>query len=106
MRIVLKMSVYPETKAEYENRHNPIWQELKEVLLDHGVRSYTIFMDDDTNSTFAYAEVESEEQWKRIAETEVCKRWWTNMAPLMPTNEDSSPVAVPLREIFHMEALS
>ena len=104
MRIVLKMSVYPEFKDEYEKRHNPIWEELKQTLLDHGVRSYTIFYDDETNDTFAYAEVDSEEQWNRIAQTEVCQRWWKYMAPLMPTNEDSSPVGKPLREIFHIEA--
>ena len=106
MRIALKMSIYPDSKAEYEKRHNPIWAELKNVLVEHGVLSYSIFIDDDRNTTFVYAEIEYEEMWNRIAETEVCKRWWKTMAPLMPTNDDLSPVALPLREIFHIEATS
>jgi len=104
MRIAFKMFAYPDKKSEYEKRHNPIWAELEEVLLAHGVQSYSIFIDDETKTLFAYAEIESEEQWNQIAATEVCQRWWQYMAPLMPTNEDFSPVSAPLREIFHIEA--
>ena len=103
MRIAFKMSIYPDAKAEYEKRHNPIWAELEETLIAHGVRSYSIFIDDETTALFAYAEIESEAQWRRIAETGVCQRWWKYMAPLMPTNEDFSPASVPLLELFHIE---
>jgi L-rhamnose mutarotase len=52
---------------------------------------------------FAYAEIESEERWRMIAQTEVCRRWWTHMSELMLTNEDNSPVVVKLDEVFHVE---
>ncbi|TFL17017.1 L-rhamnose mutarotase [Jannaschia formosa] len=32
----------------------------------------------------------------------VLKRWWPHMAPLMEVNDDLSPVAVPLRRVFHL----
>ena len=103
-RIAFKMSVNSGEKAEYIRRHNPIWPELQQTLFEHGVHSYSIFLDEETNTLFAYAEIESEEQWNRIAATEVCQRWWTYMAPLMPTNEDNSPVSTPLAEIFHIKS--
>ena len=75
-----------------------------DTLIEHGVRSYSIYLDADTNTLFAYAEIDSKEQWNRIADTEVCRRWWTYMAPLMPTNDDYSPVSVELHEVFHVES--
>ena len=31
------------------------------------------------------------------------QRWWRYMQELMLTNEDSSPVAIELVEVFHLE---
>ena len=31
------------------------------------------------------------------------RRWWDHMADIMETNPDSSPVAVPLETVFHLE---
>ena len=97
------MSVHPEQHAEYARRHNPIWKELQETLLAHGVRSYSIFLDEQTSDLFAYAEFESEERWAAVAETEICRRWWKHMREIMPSNADNSPVTNPLREVFHID---
>jgi L-rhamnose mutarotase len=67
------------------------------------VRNYSIFLHAETRQLFAYAEIESEEQWAAIAETEICRRWWTSMRELMPTNADHSPVSTELREVFRLE---
>ena len=73
------------------------------MLLAHGVRAYTIFIDQTTNDLFAYVEFENEDQWKAIARTPVCQRWWAHMSELMPTRADHSPVATTLDEVFHIE---
>jgi L-rhamnose mutarotase len=102
IRKAFVMSVNPGSEAEYERRHRPIWPELQTVLRAHGVRNYSIFLHAETRQLFAYAEIESEERWAAIAQTDVCRRWWTYMRELMPANTDDSPVAAPLREIFHL----
>ncbi|MBM3832633.1 MAG: L-rhamnose mutarotase [Verrucomicrobia bacterium] len=103
IRKAFVMSVHPGCAAEYELRHNPIWPELEAVLRDHGVRSYSIFLETESRKLFAYAEIESEERWNAIAGTEVCRRWWSYMGEIMPANPDNSPVAKDLREVFHFE---
>ena len=103
LRKAFRMSVHAGREAEYERRHNPIWRELEEALVRHGVRSYSIFLDPATRDLFAYAEIESEERWRAIADTEVCRRWWHHMKELMPSNPDASPVSRELREVFHIE---
>jgi len=97
------MRVEPGEAGEYERRHRPIWRELEDTLLSHGVRSYSIFLDPETNDLFGYAEVECEHKWAAIASTDVCRRWWRHMRDLMPTNPDSSPITRDLREVFHLE---
>jgi L-rhamnose mutarotase len=97
------MSVHAGRAAEYARRHQPIWPELEDMLLAHGVRAYSIFIDAATNDLFAYVEFESEEQWAAIAKTAVCQRWWAHMSELMPSGPDNSPVATILDEVFHIE---
>jgi L-rhamnose mutarotase len=104
IRKAFKMSVNPDQHAEYRRRHNPIWPELEAVLRQHGVRSYSIFLDPATSELFAFAEFESEERWQAIASTEVCKRWWHHMREIMPSNADNSPVSVELKEVFQLRA--
>jgi L-rhamnose mutarotase len=97
------MSVHEGAAAEYERRHNPVWADLEDTLVRYGVSSYSIFIDPLTGDLFAYVELEDEERWNRIASTEVCRRWWASMRELMPSNDDGSPVSLPLREVFHIE---
>jgi len=103
VRKAFKMSVHADRHEEYACRHDPIWQELADALVAHGVRSYSIYLDPETSQLFACAEIESEERWQAIARTEVCRRWWRHMRELMPSNPDDSPVSRELREVFHLE---
>jgi L-rhamnose mutarotase len=103
LRKAFRMAVNGGAEAEYERRHKPIWQELERTLLDHGVRTYSIFLDPETQDLFGYVEIASEERWADIARTEVCQRWWQHMRDVMPTNADHSPVSRNLREVFHLE---
>lgn len=102
IRKAFRMAVNAGAESEYERRHNPIWQDLEQVLLDHGVSTYSIFLDPVSRDLFAYVELESEEQWRRVADTDTCRRWWRHMRDVMPANPDNSPVSRDLREVFHI----
>ncbi len=103
IRKAFLMSVNPDAHAEYEKRHRPIWDDLAAILKQNGVANYSIFLDEETSRLFGYAEIESEEVWNAIAETDECRRWWEYMRDIMPTNEDNSPVSRELREVFHLD---
>lgn len=103
IRKAFVMSVNPGYEEEYERRHNPIPEELAEVLRSHGVRNYSIFLNPGTRELFAYLEAESEEQLDAIASTGAARRWSRSMAELMPTHPDDSPVSEELREVFHLD---
>jgi len=103
MRKAFRMSVNPGEHAEYERRHRPIWKELEDVLLAHGVHTYSIFLDDSSGDLFGYADIEDAARWDAVSQTDVCRRWWRHMREIMPANADDSPVSRPLREVFHLE---
>ena len=90
-------------EEEYRERHSPIWKELEEVLRSQGVHNYSIALHPESGQLFAYAEVEDEARWNAIAQTTPCRRWWDYMADLMVVNEDRSPRAVELQEMFHLD---
>ena len=77
-------------------------------------------------------EIEDDARWASVAKTDVCQRWWKcvmlgkrcstgprpdndgrrrvrayasrrYMSSVMPANADHSPVASPLKEVFHMD---
>ena len=103
IRKAFVMQVNPDQHAEYEKRHNPIWPELEQTLKDHGVHTYSIFLDKQTNQLFGYAEIEDQARWEAIAQTPICRKWWAYMKEIMPSNPDNSPVSKELREVFHIE---
>lgn len=102
IRKAFVMAVHPDQHAAYQERHNPIWQELADVLKAHGAHNYSIFLHEATHQLFAYVEIEDEARWDAIAQTDVCQRWWAYMGDIMPTNPDNSPQSTDLREVFHL----
>jgi L-rhamnose mutarotase len=76
---------------------------MADELKAHGAYNYSIFLDKETGRLFAYVEIEDEAKWDQMSETEICKKWWAYMEPLMDTNPDNSPIAINLDEVFHLE---
>lgn len=96
------MFVTPGFEEEYERRHCTVDPELLDVLRQHGVHNYSIFLHPETRQLFGYLECEDEARLAAIAETQACKKWWARMKEIMPSNPDNSPVQQSLREVFHL----
>ena len=98
-----KMKLYPGQEAEYERRHRELWPEMGEMIHAPGGKNYSIFLDRETPTLFAYIEIEDEEVWNQGADTAINRKWWDFMADIMETNPDKSPVAVDLTPLFHLD---
>ncbi len=103
IRKAFKMQVNPDKHAEYQKRHNPIWDELHQTLKAHGVHNYSIFLDTETSTLFGYVEIEDPARWEAIAQNDGCRKWWAYMKDIMPSNPDNSPVSTELTEVFHID---
>lgn len=97
------MKLYPGFREEYRKRHNEIWPELVRLLKETGIGNYSIWLDEETNTLFAYQEQKGESSSQDLGATEIVQKWWKYMADIMETNPDNSPVSIPLKEVFYME---
>ncbi|MFJ7738701.1 L-rhamnose mutarotase [Lysinibacillus sp. NPDC097287] len=101
-RVATKMFVNVDCFEEYQKRHDDLWPDMEMALKAHGAHNYSIFLDEETGQLFAYVEIEDEARWQALADTEICQKWWAYMEPLMKTNENCSPVAIPLAPVFYL----
>ena len=103
-RVAFKMKLRDASCiAEYEKRHDEIWPEILELLKGAGVSDYSIFLDEETLSLFAVQKVSGKGGSQDLGAEPAVRKWWDYMADLMETEENNSPVSIPLREVFRME---
>lgn len=102
-RLAFKMKLKQGKKAEYKKRHAEIWPELKELLQETGISDYSIFLDEESSTLFAVQKTMSNVNSQNLNTKPIVQKWWSYMADIMETNEDLSPVSVPLEEVFHMD---
>ena len=102
-RLAFKMHLNEGQKEAYKKRHDEIWPELKQLLKDAGVSEYSIFLDEETNTLFAFQKVSGEGSSQDLGKTKIVKKWWAFMADVMKANPDNSPVMSELEEVFYME---
>jgi len=103
IRKAFLMKLFDNCYEEYKKRHDEIWPEMVKMLKEHGACNYSIHFDPNTNSLFAYLEIEDESQWRKSSETLVCQKWWVFMKEVMETHSDNSPVTVNLQEVFFLK---
>lgn len=101
-RVAFKMKLFKGCEAEYKQRHNDIWPELKDLLKQTGIKDYSIFLDEETNFLFGNFMIDDAKKLDGLSKQPVMKKWWSYMKDIMETNEDNSPVAIPLKEIFYL----
>jgi L-rhamnose mutarotase len=101
-RLAFKMKLVKGYEDEYKKRHDEIWGELKELLKQTGIKNYSIFLDEETNNLFAYLTIDDAKKLDALPNEPIMKKWWSYMEDIMETNEDNSPVAIPLKEVFYL----
>lgn len=102
IRNAFKMQLKPGFEAEYKKRHDEIWPELQALLSETGIQDYSIFLDEETLTLFAVQKISPDFDEKYLPNHPIVKKWWAYMGDIMETNPDNSPVAIPLKEVFHL----
>ena len=101
-RIAFKMKLFKGCNDEYKRRHESIWPDLQQLLKASGVEDYSIFLDDETNFLFGVLKIQNPIKLEELPLQPVMKKWWAYMKDIMETNEDNSPVTIPLKEVFYL----
>ena len=103
IRHAFKMKLKKGFEAEYKARHDALWPEMLKELEDAGVSDYSIFLDEETNTLFAFQKLKNYHTSDELPQKEIVQKWWKHMGDIMETNPDGSPVSIDLEEVFHMD---
>lgn len=101
-RYVFRMRLNDGMADEYKRRHDAIWPALVDLLHDAGVSDYSIHLDEETGDLIGVLTREADHGMDALPNHPVMQKWWSYMGDIMETNADNSPIAVPLRPLFHM----
>lgn len=103
-RICFVLQVKPERLEEYKRRHRCVWPEMLAALRQTGWNNYSLFLRED-GLLVGYLESEDFESARsQMAETEVNRRWQSEMADFFIQPDGQLPDAAmkPLEEVFHL----
>ena len=103
LRNAFTMKLKKGFEEEYKHRHDDIWPELSAELTKAGVSDYSIYLDEETLTLFAFQKLTDDNTADELSGNPVVRKWWAYMADIMDTNPDNSPVCIPLKEVFHMD---
>lgn len=101
-RFAFKMQLHKGFEEEYKKRHEALWPDLEVLLKSSGISDYSIFLDEKTNSLFGVMKANNQAALNNLPAHPVMKKWWAYMRDIMETNENNSPVSLPLMEVFYL----
>ncbi|MGW8064231.1 L-rhamnose mutarotase [Streptomyces ziwulingensis] len=103
-RVCFLLQVRSERVAEYRERHQDVWAEMRTALCAAGWHNYSLFLRED-GLLVGYLETEDFEAARAAMEaTEVNARWQAEMAGFFEELDGQAPDAAmrPLTEVFHL----
>ncbi|MBS1597404.1 MAG: L-rhamnose mutarotase [Bacteroidetes bacterium] len=101
-RIAFTMKLFPGYEDEYKKRHDEIWDDMKSLLKNAGIKDFSIFLDEETNTLFAYLLIENASALDDLPKNPVQQKWWAWMKDIMESHADNSPVQKRLKEVFYL----
>lgn len=102
-RYVFRMQLNEGMAVEYKRRHDAIWPELVDLLHSAGISDYSIHLDEETGQLIGVLTRTDGHTMDDLPNHPVMQKWWAHMGDIMETNEDNSPVSVPLTPLFHLQ---
>jgi L-rhamnose mutarotase len=106
-RIAFQLRIKAGMADEYDEIHRHVWPELLAELMSFGVTNYSIFR--RGRQLFLYMHVPDYDQvTKRLAASEVNRRWQQRMAPLFEAVLDVQPgeALAMMHEVFFMPGIA
>jgi L-rhamnose mutarotase len=101
--MLLRHAFRMKLKPGFKGRHDQIWPELSRVLTRAGISDYSIYLDEEMDTLFAFQKLAPGHTAADLPNHPVVRKWWRYMSDIMECENDSTPVAVSLDEVFHME---
>ena len=91
------------SEAEYQRRHDALWPDMRQALLDAGMLHYEIHLEPQSLLLFAYMVRRRDHAMDQLLLHPAWQRWQKYMADILVQDGDL-PLRVPLQRMFWMQA--
>lgn len=105
-RYAMVIELKREKIDDYKRLHRVVWPEVLDILRQHKVSNYSIFLKD--NLLFGYLEYHGDDyamDMKKVAASEVTQRWWKLTEPCQQplATRSQDEWWAQMEEVFHMD---
>ena len=90
-RVCFRLSVKPEMRDEYVRRHQEVWPEMLQALIDTGWHNYSLFLDDDGTLIGYFETPDLKAALAGMDSRDVNARWQAEMAPFFAELDGRRP---------------
>ena len=91
----------PGCEDEYRRRHDTLWPEMRQALLEAGVLHYEIYLEPHASLLFAFMVRKSDHRMDRLPEQLVWQRWRDYMSDIL-VQEAGQPIRIDLQPMFRL----
>lgn len=88
---------------EYRRRHDALWPDMRQALLDAGIQHYEIHLEPQSLLLFAFMQRRVDHSVDQLPQQPVWKRWQQHMADIL-VQEGGRPLRVDLQPMFCLKA--
>lgn len=96
------LKIKPGMAAEYRRRHDALWPEMRQALIEQGIVYYEIYLHEDTGLLFAHT-IRSEPHDASQPEALAITQWRAHMRDIMEIEGDIAYRRV-LERVFLLDA--
>ena len=90
-------------EAEYQRRHDALWPDMRQALLDAGLLHYEIHLEPQSLLLFAFMVRRSDHGMDQLPQNPAWQRWQQHMSDIL-LQEDGLPLRLPLRRMFRLQS--
>ena len=103
IRRSFRMTLKEGKIEEYKKKHDEVWPEITDALINAGVTNYSIYYDEKDNTLIEYMELKDNNTFDNLEDLGILKKWNIYMKDLLVTKsqEEATPVVNELVEVFH-----
>ena len=90
-------------EAEYQRRHDQLWPDMRQALLDAGMLHYEIHLEPQSLLLFIFMVRRSDHSMGDLPQNPVWQSWQHYMADIL-IQDNGLPLRVPLQRMFWMQS--
>jgi L-rhamnose mutarotase len=102
-RVCFLARVRPDRLAEYRERHQRVWPEMRAALAETGWGNYSLFLTDDGLLVGYLETADYQAALDAMAATEVNERWQAEMSEFFVADGPPDQSFTRIAEVFHLD---